>query len=86
LRMKRNATPSKARTMPAIRTHQVAAFPAALAGVEVPVGVEAAAVAAVEGAVLCGVDLVADVVEGVDVACCPADALVAVKESFPLTG
>jgi len=82
--MKRNAIPSKARTMPAISTHQgVVAFPVALAGVEVPVGVDArAAVAAVEGVVLCGVDRVVEV----EVACCLADARVAVKENVPLTG
>ena len=84
MRMKRKATPSKTRTMPAIRTNRgVAAFPAAFAGVEVPVGVKAAAVAVAEGVVLCGVDLAVD---AVDIGCCPADALVAVKESLPLTG
>jgi len=47
------------------------------------VGVDArAAVAAVEGVVLCGVDRVVEV----EVACCLADARVAVKENVPLTG
>jgi hypothetical protein len=77
--------------MPVTRTHQgVAALPAALAGEEVPVDAEARAVATVEGGVRRGVDRVVDVevvdVVGVDVACCPADALVAVKVNLPLTG
>jgi hypothetical protein len=95
LRVKRNANPSRTRMMPAARAHQgVAAFPAALAGVEVPVDVGARAVATVAGEVRCGVDRMVDVevvgalgvVGVVDVACCPADALVAVKVNLPLTG
>jgi hypothetical protein len=94
LRVKRNANPSRTRMMPAIRTHQgVAAFLAALAGAEVPGEAEARAVATVEGGVRCGVDRVVDVevvgvevVDVVGVACCPADALVAVKVNLPLTG